>query len=176
MALFIRRRKVRLSNHRTADSPLGSVRISYSDGPGAIVAVQVPHTPIVTVIPDRQIGTMSMDERVIPCTTPRRSRWDPRRTARTRTALVGDRAYELRPTGLRRAQLRRNGELIAEACGTLAAYSPFRTIPGLDAGLAWSGRVDTTDVAIGQSMVIAYGAGAPGGIASFLAIWLDWLS
>jgi hypothetical protein len=70
---------------------------------------------------------MSINKQVIPCRSADRGGWYPRRKARTRTALVGDRAYELRPTGLRRAQLRRNGELLAEARGTWRSYNPFRS-------------------------------------------------
>ncbi|MEV5878975.1 hypothetical protein AB0L75_33095 [Streptomyces sp. NPDC052101] len=173
MSLFTRRRKVHLSNHRTVDSPLGPIRISYSNWPGVIVAVQSPQMPTVTVVPDRDIGAMSIDKQVIPCETAGRGGWNLRRKARTRTALVGDRAYELRPTGLRRAQLRRGGELLAEARGNWLSYSPFRAFPGLDARMTWAGWADATDVAIGQSMVVAYGAGAPGAITSLLGDWLS---
>lgn len=164
-----------LSNHRMVDSPLGRIRISYGGWPQVIVAVQSPQMPPVTVLPDRDVGALSIDRQVIPCTTARRSNWNPRRGARTRTAVVGDRAYELRPTGVRRAQLRRNGELLAEARGTWSAYGPLRTIPGLDARLSWAGWADATDVAIGQSMVLAFGAGAPGMLASFVGFCLDLL-
>jgi hypothetical protein len=173
VALFSKRRTVQLSNHRTTDSPLGAIRISYSNGPGVIVAVQAPHMPPVTVVPGRDVGAMSMNKQVIPSPATTRSRWSPRRKARTRTALVGDRVYELRPVGLRRAQLRRDGAIIAQAHGTWSSYNPFREIPGLDARLTWSERVDATDVAIGQSMVVAYGAGAPGGIAALFGIWVN---
>ncbi|MCD9874745.1 hypothetical protein [Streptomyces guryensis] len=173
MTFFTRRRKVHLSNHRTAHSPLGLIRITYSNWPGVIVAVQSPQMPPVMVLPDRDVGAMSINKQVIPCRSADRGGWYPRRKARTRTALVGDRAYELMPTGLRRAQLRRNGELLAEACGTWRSYNPFRSVPGLDARLTWAGWADPTDVAIGQSMVIAYGAGAPGAIAGILGSLLD---
>lgn len=173
MTFFTRRRKVPLSNHLTADSPLGPIRISYSNWPGVIVAVQSPQMPPVTVVPDRDIGALAINKQVIPCRSADRSSWFPRRKARTRTALMGDRSYELRPTGLRRAQLRRNGELLAEARGTWRSYNPFRSIPGLDARLTWAAWADPTDVAIGQSMVVAYGAGAPGAIAGILGSLLD---
>ncbi|GAA1983760.1 hypothetical protein [Kitasatospora viridis] len=172
MPLFTKRRRIRLSNHRTAQTPVGPIRISASDWPGVIVAVQVPQMPIVTVLPDRELGAMSIEKQPIPCPAPRR-RLDPRRAARTRTALFAGRAYELRHTGLCTAQLRRDGAVIAEARGSLADYGPFRTNPGLDATLSWSPWVDPTDVAIGQSMVVAYGAGAPGGFASLIGFWLD---
>ncbi|MBP2052747.1 hypothetical protein J2Z21_005734 [Streptomyces griseochromogenes] len=170
MSFFSRRRKVHLSNHRTVDSPLGPIRISYSNWPGVIVAVQSPQMPIVTVLPDRDIGAMAINKQAIPCEKADRNGWNPSRKAQTRTALVGDRAYELRPTGLRRAQLSRNGEILANAWGSWLAYSPFRAFPGLGARLSWAGWADATDVAIGQSMVVAYGAGAPGAIAAFLGL------
>ncbi|MER6736329.1 hypothetical protein [Streptomyces puniciscabiei] len=170
MPSFTTRRKVRLSNHRMVDSPLGPIRISYDNWPAAIVAVQAPRMPPVMVRPDREYGSMSIGKQVIPCEKPDRSGWDVRRRVRTRTALVANRAYELRPTGLRRAQLRRDGELLAEARGSWLDHSPFRGIPGLGARLSWAGWADATDVAIGQSMVVAYGAGAPGAIATVLGI------
>ncbi|WP_030939717.1 hypothetical protein [Streptomyces sp. NRRL S-646] len=86
---------------------------------------------------------------------------------------MGDRTYELRPTGLRRTQLRRNGELLAEALGTWGSCNPFRSIPGPDAGLTWAGWADPADVAIGQSMVVAYGADAPSAIAGIPGSFLD---
>ncbi len=64
----------------------------------------------------------------------------------------------------------RDGLRIAEAHGTLAAYSPWRTIPGVDARLTWHGGVDQTDVAIGQAMVIGFGAGAPGVILTLVSV------
>ncbi|MFF5018624.1 hypothetical protein [Streptomyces sp. NPDC001165] len=86
--------------------------------------------------------------------------------------MVGERTYELRPTSLRRARLLRNGTPIAEARGTLRSYASLRDIPGIDARLTWSHGLDPTDVAIGQAMVVAFGAGAPGALATFISSWL----
>jgi hypothetical protein len=116
---------------------------------------------------------MSINKQVIPCNRADRNSRHPGRKAQTRTALVGDRTYELRPTGLCRARLFRDGELLAEARDSWLDYSPFREIPGLGARLSWAGWADATDVAIGQSMVVAYGAGAPGAIARILGVWLS---
>lgn len=41
------------------DSPLGPIRISGSNWPGATVAVQPPQMPVVTVLPDRDIGAIA---------------------------------------------------------------------------------------------------------------------
>ena len=175
MPIFSKRRKVHLTKHRTADSPFGPIRISHDRWPSVIALVQGPGMPTVTVLPDRDLGGMSVDGRRVPLKRGSRG-WDPRRMARTRSALVGDRGYELRPTGLRRGQLLRDGRLIADTHGTLVSYSPFREIPGIDARLTWYPSADPTDVAIGQAMVVAFGAGAPGALASLTLFWLDWLN
>ncbi|WP_280692761.1 hypothetical protein [Kitasatospora sp. GAS204B] len=176
MSVFTKRRKVRLSKHRMVDSPFGPIRISHDSWPSVIALVQGEGMPAVTVLPDRDHGAMSVDGRRV--TTSRRTdrRWDPRRAARTRNALVGGRGYELRPTGLCRARLLRDGTPIAEARGTLLSYSPFQQIPGIDARLTWSHGVDPTDVAIGQAMVVAFGAGAPGALTTLAFCWLDWIN
>lgn len=175
MPIFSKRRKVRLTKHRVAESPFGQIRISHDSWPSVIARVQGPGMPTVTVLPDRDSGGMSVNGQHVPLK--RRNRgWDPRRITRTRSALVGDRGYELRPIGLCRSQLLRDGELIADTYGTLRSYSPFREIPGIDARLTWSPGADPTDVAIGHAMVVAFGAGAPGTLASLTFFWLDWLN
>ncbi|WP_225102542.1 hypothetical protein [Streptomyces sp. CoH27] len=98
--------------------------------------------------------------------------WALRRRTRTRTALVGGRTYELRPTGLCRARLLRNSTPIAEARGTLRSYVSLRDIPGIDARLTWSHGLEPTDVAIGHAMVFTLGAGAPGVLATLASSWL----
>ncbi|MBV6696665.1 hypothetical protein [Kitasatospora aureofaciens] len=175
MSVLNKRRKVHLSQQRMADSPFGSVRINYDRWPTVIARVHGEAIPAVTVMPDREVGALAINGQNVP--TKRNSRgWDPRRKARGRTALVGDRGYELRPTGLCRAELRRNGALIARAQGTLRSYSPFRTIPGIDAKLSWSQGVDPTDVAVAQAMVVAFGAGAPGALGRCFLFWLDFFN
>ncbi|MER5549848.1 hypothetical protein [Streptomyces sp. NPDC002589] len=173
MSFFSKRRTIRLSQHRTADSPFGPIRISFNPGLLTVIAlVQGPGMPPVTVVPGRDIGAISINRQVIPTRRGSDGSWALRRRTRTRTALMGDRSYELRPTGLRRARLLRNGTPIAEARGTLRSYVSLRDIPGLDARLTWSHGVDPTDVAIGHAMVFAFGAGAPGALVSLASIWL----
>ncbi|GHE15430.1 hypothetical protein [Streptomyces alanosinicus] len=174
MSFFSKRRTIRLSQHRTADSPFGPIRISYNPGLLTVIAlVQGPGMPSVTVVPGRDRGAMSINGQVIPTRRGNDGRWALRRRTRTRTALLGERTYELRPTSLRRARLLRNGTHIAEARGTLRSYASLRDIPGLDARLSWSHGLDPTDVAIGQSMVLAFGAGAPGALSSLASFCLD---
>ncbi|MFI2202739.1 hypothetical protein ACH47Z_18545 [Streptomyces sp. NPDC020192] len=173
MSLFSRRRTVRLSQHRTADSPFGPIRISFNRGPAVIALVQGPGMPPVTVVPGRDHGQIKVDGQVIPTRRGNGKRWALRRRSHTRTAVVGERTYELRPTGLCRARLLRNGAPIAEAHGTLSAYLSLRGIPGIDAQLTWSHGLDPTDVAIGQAMVFAFGAGAPGALATIVSSLLD---
>ncbi|GHI04313.1 hypothetical protein AQI88_26105 [Streptomyces cellostaticus] len=172
MSFLSRRRTVRLSQHRTADSPFGPVRISYNPGPAVIALVQGPGMPPVTVVPGRDHGQIKVDGQVIPMRRGNGNRWALRRRSRTRTAVVRERTYELRPTSLRQARLLRNGTPIAEAHGTLRSYASLRDIPGIDARLTWSHGLDPTDVAIGQAMVLAFGAGAPGALASLAFSWL----
>ncbi|MER6026283.1 hypothetical protein [Streptomyces sp. NPDC001851] len=176
MSVFSKRRTVRLSQHRTADSPFGPIRISYDRWPSVVALVQGPGMPPVTVRPDREHGWIKVDGRVIPTRRGSDGRWALRRRTRTRTAVVGERTYELLPTGLCRARLVRNGTPIAEAHGTLSAYGLFRTIPGIDARLTWSHGLDPYDVAIGQALVVAFGAGAPGALATIASFWLDIIS
>lgn len=126
--------------------------------------------PAVTVLPSRGL---SVNGERVPTEQGVGRWWDPRRKARTCTVRVGDRGYELRPTGLFRARLLRDGTPIAGAYGGLRSYSPVRTHPGIDARLNWSPGVDPTDVAVGQAMVIAFGAGAPGALARVLLFWLE---
>ncbi|GGU93046.1 hypothetical protein GCM10010260_29830 [Streptomyces filipinensis] len=173
MSFFSKRRTIRLSQDRTADSPFGPIRISYNSGLTVIALVQGPGMPPVTVVPGRDRGTLSINQQVIPTRRGDDSRWALRRRTRTRTALVGDRSYELRPIGLCRARLLRNGTPIAEARGTLRSYACLRDIPGIDARLTWSHGLDPTDVAIGQAMVFAFGAGAPGALGSIVSFCLD---
>lgn len=173
MSFFSKRRTVRLSQHRTADSPFGLIRISYDRWPAVIALVQGPGMPPVTVRPGREHGHIKVDGQVVPTRRGSDSRWALRRRTRTRTAVVGARTYELRPTSLCRARLLRNGTPIAEAHGTLGAYGPLRSIPGIDARLTWSHGLDPHDVAIGQAMVVAFGAGAPGALTSLVSFWLD---
>ncbi|GAB3976107.1 hypothetical protein GCM10029978_062080 [Actinoallomurus acanthiterrae] len=173
MPIFTKRRKVRLSQHHEVDSPHGPLRISHDRWPSVLALVDGPGIPAVTVLPGRG---MSMNGQRMPARQGTRRGWDPRRKARTCTVLAGDRGYELRPTGLLRARLLRDGAPIATVRGRLADYSPFRNIPGIDARLSWSDGVDPTDVAIGQAMVVAFGAGAPGALARLVFFWLDWIS
>lgn len=135
MSIFTKRRQVRLSKHHMAASPFGPIRVSYDGGPSVIALVQGPGIPPVTVLPG---GGMSVDGQRVPMRKGAGRGWDPRRVARTSTVLVGDRSYELRPTRLFQSRLLRNGTLIAEAHGTLRSYSPFRSIPDIDAILTWS--------------------------------------
>ncbi|MET8625985.1 hypothetical protein ABZW30_19895 [Kitasatospora sp. NPDC004669] len=165
-------RKVFLSQQQVVDGPFGPIQINYDRWPSVIARVHGTGIPAVTVVPDRDHGAMNINGQNVP-TRRNSSGWDPRRKSRTRTALVADRSYELRPTALRRAELRRNGVLIAHAHGTLRSYSPGRTIPGLDARVTWSQGVDPTDVAIGQAMVVGFGAGAPGALLRSLLFWAD---
>ncbi|WP_280664392.1 MULTISPECIES: hypothetical protein [unclassified Kitasatospora] len=160
-----------------ADSPFGPIRISHDSWPSVIALVQGEGMPAVTVRPGRDNGGgMSVNGRRVTTSHRTGRRWDPRRAARTRTALVGDRGYELRPTGVCRSQILRNGTPVAEARGTLLSYSPFHEIPGIDARLTWSPGVDPTDVAIGQAMVVAFGAGAPGALTTLAFFWLDFIN
>ncbi|MFI6844777.1 hypothetical protein OG535_24655 [Kitasatospora sp. NBC_00085] len=166
-------RKVSLSQQRVADGPFGPIQINYDRWPSVVARVHGVGIPAVTVVPDRDHGSMNVNGHHVPTNRNSRGGWDPRRRSRTRTALLGDRSYELRPTALRRAELRRNGVLIAHARGTLRSYSPGRSIPGLDARVTWSQGVDPTDVAIGQAMVFGFGAGAPGALLGILLFWVD---
>jgi hypothetical protein len=161
---------VRLSRHRTAASPFGPVRISHDRWPSVIVHVEGPGMPAVTVLPGRGL---SVDGRRVPARQGVGSGWDLRRKARACTARVGDRDYLLRPTGLFRARLLRDGTPIAGVRGGLRSYSPVRTLPGIDARLDWAPGVDPTDVAVGQAMVVAFGAGAPGALARLFLFWLE---
>ncbi|WP_030057951.1 MULTISPECIES: hypothetical protein [Streptomyces] len=120
--------------------------------------------PTVTVVPDRDHGAINMGGHNIPTSRTRN---------RTRTAVVGDRTYELRPKGLRRAELWRNSTLIAHARGSFRSYAPGHTIPGLDARITWSQGIDPTDVAIGQAMILGFGAGAPGAVLRTIFFWVD---
>ncbi|MFD7902738.1 hypothetical protein ACFV4F_42045 [Kitasatospora sp. NPDC059722] len=175
MSAPAQRRKVHLSQQRVADSPFGPLQISHDRWPSVIVRLTGAGIPTVTAVPDREHGALSVNGHHVP--TVRGSRgWDPRRKARTRTALVGARGYELRPTGLCRAELRRDGAVIGRASSGLGAYSPFRSIPGIDAKIAWSPGVDPTDVAVGQAMVVTFGAGAPGAFQRCFMFWLDWVN
>jgi hypothetical protein len=173
MSIFAKRRKVRLSQHRMVESPHGRLRISHDRWPSVVALVDGPGIPAVTVLPGRG---MSVNGQRMPARQGTRRGWDPRRKARVCTVLAGDRGYELRRTGLLRARLLRGGVLIATARGRLAGYSPLRNIPGIDARLSWSDGVDPTDVAIGQAMVVAFGAGAPGALARLVFFWLEWIS
>ncbi|MGW2814084.1 hypothetical protein [Streptomyces sp. NPDC001415] len=172
MSFFNKRRTIRLSQHRTADSPFGPIRISYNPGPAVVALIQGPGMPPVTVVPGRDHGQIKLNGHVIPTRRRNTNRWALRRRSRTRTAVVGGRTYELRPVSLRQARLLRNGTLVAEARGTLRSYASLRDIPGIDARLTWSHGLDPTDVAIGQAMVVAFGAGAPGALASIVSFWL----
>ncbi|WP_406202941.1 hypothetical protein OH807_25560 [Kitasatospora sp. NBC_01560] len=166
------RRKVPLSQQHVVDSPFGRIQIDYDRWPSVVARLHGAGIPGVTLVPDRDHGAMTVNGHHVP-TGRKSSGWDPRRASRTRTALVGDRSYELRPTALRRAELWRNGVLLARARGTLRAWAPGRSIPGLDARVTWSQGVDPTDVAIGQAMVTGFGAGAPGALLRIPLFWLD---
>ncbi|MGW2250161.1 hypothetical protein ACWCXH_08170 [Kitasatospora sp. NPDC001660] len=175
MSAPAKRRKVNLSQQRVVGSPFGPVQISHDRWPSVIARVSGAGIPAVTALPDRDRGGLTINGQHVPTALGTRG-WDPRRKARTRTALVGARGYELRPTALCRAELRRDGVVIGRAQGTFRSYSPFRGIPGIDAVVTWSPGVDPTDVAIGQAMVVAFGAGAPGAIQRCLMFWLDWIN
>ncbi|MFF2080350.1 hypothetical protein ACFVXG_37025 [Kitasatospora sp. NPDC058162] len=149
---------------RVIDGPFGPIQISHDRWPSVIARVEVSGIPTVTVVPDRDHGAMNMGGHTIPTSRTRN---------RTRTAVVGDRTYELRPRGLRRAELRRNGTLIAHARGSFRSYAPGNTIPGLNAKVTWSQGIDPTDVAVAQAMVLAFGAGAPGIILRTIFFWYD---
>ncbi|MFG3223428.1 hypothetical protein ACGF07_01425 [Kitasatospora sp. NPDC048194] len=149
---------------RVVNGPFGPIRISHDRRPSVIARVQGAGMPTVTVVPDREHGAMNINGQNVPMSRTRN---------RTRTAVVGDRSYELRATSLRRAELRRNGALIAHARGSFRSYSPGNTIPGLDARITWSQGVDPTDVAVGQAMVIGFGAGAPGAVLRTVFFWVD---
>ncbi|AUY49889.1 hypothetical protein [Streptomyces sp. CB01881] len=149
---------------RVVDGPFGPMQISHDRRPSVVARVQGAGMPTVTVVPDRDHGAMNINGHNIPTSRTRN---------RTRTAVVGDRSYELRPLSLRRAELRRNGTLIAHARGSFRSYAPGSTIPGLDAGITWSQGIDPTDVAIGQAMILGFGAGAPGVILRTVFFWVD---
>ncbi|MEU1285361.1 hypothetical protein [Kitasatospora sp. NPDC005856] len=151
---------------RVIDGPFGPIQVGYDRWPSVVARVQGSGVPTVTVVPDRDHGAINVNGHNVPTT----------RKSRTRTAVLGDRGYELRSTGLRRAELRRNGELIARARGTFRSYAPGRTVPGLDAEVTWSQGIDPTDVAVGQAMVLAFGAGAPGAVLRTVFFWYDNLS
>ncbi|MFF4813425.1 hypothetical protein ACFY2K_02460 [Kitasatospora sp. NPDC001309] len=119
--------------------------------------------PTVTVVPDRDHGAINVNGHNVPTT----------RKSRTRTAVLGDRTYELRATSLRKAELRRNGAVIAHAQGSFRSYAPGSSIPGLHAEVTWSQAIDPTDVAVGQAMVLAFGAGAPGIVLRTVFFWTD---
>ncbi len=156
---------------RVIDGPFGPIQISHDRWPSVVARVHGTGMPTVTVVPNRDHGAMNVNGQNIPMSSG--GGWGARRKSRTRTARVGDRTYELKPTSMRKAELRRNGVLIANAHGTLRSYAPGRGIPGLDARVKWTQAIDPTDVAIGQAMVLAFGAGAPGALSRTLLFWID---
>ncbi|KJS54015.1 hypothetical protein [Streptomyces rubellomurinus] len=172
MSVFTKRRSVRLSQHRVLDSPFGPIRIDYDRWPAAVARMTGAGIPTVTMALDRQHGALNVGGQSVP-THEGNTDWDPRRKANTRTALVGGRRYELRPTALCRAELRCDERVIGHARGTLRSYGPGRGIPGIDARVTWSPGVDPTDVAVGQAMVLTFGAGAPGALQRVLMFWID---
>ncbi|MFD8787413.1 hypothetical protein [Kitasatospora sp. NPDC059599] len=148
---------------RVIDGPFGPIQLSHDRWPSVVARIQGAGMPTVTVVPDRDHGALNINGHTIPTS----------RKSRTRNAVLGDRTYELRSTGLRRAELRRNGTLIAHAHGSFRSYAPGRTIPGLDARITWSQGIDPTDVAVGQAMVVGFGAGAPGAVLRTVLFWVD---
>ncbi|MFD7452327.1 hypothetical protein [Kitasatospora sp. NPDC059827] len=148
---------------RVIDGPFGPIQISHDRWPSVVARVQGAGMPTVTVVPDRDHGAMNVNGSNIPTT----------RKSRTRTATVGDRSYELRATSLRKAELHRNGAVIAHAQGSFRSYAPGSSIPGLHAKVTWSQAIDPTDVAVGQAMVLAFGAGAPGIVLRTVFFWTD---
>ncbi|MEU1629372.1 hypothetical protein ABZ746_29465 [Streptomyces sp. NPDC020096] len=157
---------------RTTDSPFGPVHIRHDRRPAIVVQVQGAGMPTVRVtVPGREHGAMTVNGQRVPLSSP--GRWRLRRKSRTRHATVGNRGYELRPTGLRTSRLLRDGVPVADVLGTLAAHSPLRDLPGSDARLVWHGGIDPTDVAVGQAMVIGFGAGAPGALLGPVRALLD---
>ncbi|MDF2256290.1 hypothetical protein [Streptantibioticus ferralitis] len=157
---------------RTTDGPFGPVHIRHDPWPAIVVQVQGAGMPTVRVaVPDREHAAMTVNGQRAPLSSP--GRWRLRRKSRTRHATVGNRGYALTPTGLRTSLLLRDGVPIADVLGTLAAYSPLRDLPGNDARLVWHGGIDPTDVAVGQAMVIGFGAGAPGALLGTIHALLD---
>ncbi|MEU8923836.1 hypothetical protein AB0D10_23310 [Kitasatospora sp. NPDC048545] len=148
---------------RVIDGPFGPIQLSHDRWPSVVARIQGAGMPTVTVVPGRDHGALNINGHSIPTS----------RKSRTRKAVLGDRTYELRSTGLRRAELRRNGTLIAHAHGSFRSYAPGSTIPGLDARITWSQGIDPTDVAVGQAMVVGFGAGAPGAVLRTVLFWVD---
>lgn len=165
-----------MSKQRVANGPFGPIQITFDGWPHVIGRVQGAGIPTATVVPNRDYGAINLNGQPVPTGRKSHSWWDPRRKSRTRTAQVADRTYELRPTALCKAELRRNGVVIAHAQSSLRAYFPGRTIPGLDATIRWSGGVDPTDVAIGQAMAVTFGVGSPGALQRIVFFWADNLS
>lgn len=155
------------------ETPYGPIRVRHDSMPSVLAVLDGPGIPTVTVLIG---GTITVDGRKAVTDPGIGSPWDPRRSARTSTVKTGTHRYELRPTGLRRARLRRDSTPIARARGTLRAYNPFRSWPGIDATLTWTPDATPQDVAIGQAMVLALGAGAPGALIRIATFWLDWFS
>lgn len=158
----------RLEPARTVAGPYGPMRISRAGWPAAVVRVDGPGIPAVTVAG----ATIGVDGRRAPTTTG--SGWDPRRKSYTRAVEIGGHRYELRPTGLFHARFTRDAVPVARARGTLLAYNPFRSLPGIDARLTWTPEAAPLDVALGQAMAIAFGAGSPGLLTWLFFFWLDW--
>ncbi|WP_031068791.1 hypothetical protein [Streptomyces sp. NRRL WC-3742] len=154
------------------DGPFGPIQIDYDPWPSVVARIHGPGIPAVIAVPDRRHGRINFGGHSVP-TSQNRSRWNPRRKSRAWTAVVGERTYELRPTTLRRAEVRRNGTVIARASSTLRSYSPGSTIPGRHARLTWSQGLDPTDVAIAQALVLTFGAGAPGALLRIFFFWYD---
>lgn len=142
--------------------PLGPVRLTYERLPREALQVDGPGLPAVRVVLDRDgrmFGrSLFVDGRRASVGRPRRRMLPP--AADRRTVTVGDRRYELAPSGLRRSLLTRNGLGVAEADGGLAAFVPGRRLPGGGAAIAWCGAADPLDVALAYAMVLAFGAGS----------------
>lgn len=149
------------------------MRISQDAWPSVAARVDGPAIPTVTVVPGRGIA---VDGQWMPTANRTGSRWDPRRKARTRAVEAGGHRYELRPTGLCHARLTRDAMLIAEACDTLLAYFSFRAHRGIDARLTWMPGATPLDAALGQAMVLVFGAGAPGLLTAIAGFWLEWFT
>lgn len=149
------------------------MEIAYDGWPSIVARVSGAGIPAVTILPGR---TIAVDGRRVPTVYGTGSRWDPRRRARTSAVEAGGHRYELRPTGLCHARLTRDAAPVAAARGTLRAYLPFRSFRGVDARLTWEPGATPLDVALGQAMVLAFGAGAPGALAWIITLWLDCVS
>lgn len=163
-----RRVKIPLAT-RMLDGPLGPIRVLHDSWPSVILQVDGPGLPTVRVPPDRDAKTVFVNGQRHPLQQPRP--FALRRRSRRYSTTVDGRVYVFAPRSFRSSQLLRDGIAVAEVRGTLAVYSPFHHLPGLDARITWCGAPDPLDVALGQALVIVFGAGS-GGFLTNLVIGL----